>query len=77
MQINAKYEKELKQGEIKRQILKKEMRELKGCVIKPLYSELEVKDEIIKRYKTQFELNLRDLKVLNTVIKVPSLTQEF
>ena len=51
--------------------------ELEKSVIKPQYFELKIKDEIIKRYKKEFELNMKDLKMLKSILKIPVLCQEF
>ena len=39
--------------------------------------EIKVKDELIKRLKEENSLNIKDLKMLNTIIRIPKMTTEF
>lgn len=39
--------------------------------------EIKVKDELIKRLKEENKLNVKDLKMLNTIIRIPKMTTEF
>ena len=46
-------------------------------MIKPLLLEVKIKEEIMKRLKKDHDLNLKDLKMVNTVLRVPTMTLEF
>ena len=76
-QYEIKYKDKAKNAVKMEQNLLSQISKLKNTVIKPLYHELKVKDEIIKRYKKEFELNMRDMKMLKIIIKIPVLCQEF
>ena len=39
--------------------------------------EIKVKDELARRLKAENDLNLKNLKQLNTIIKIPKLTTEY
>ena len=39
--------------------------------------EIKVKDELIKRLKEENSLNVKDLKMLNTIIRIPKMTTDF
>ena len=39
--------------------------------------ENKVKDEIVKRMKAEHDLNVRDLKMLNTIVRIPTMCLEF
>ena len=39
--------------------------------------EIKVKDELIRRLKNENNLNVKDLKMLNTIIRIPKMTTEF
>ena len=55
----------------------KQLEYQKKEVIKPLMFEVKVKDEIIKRMKSELDTNIRDLKMLNTIVRIPTMCQEF
>ena len=46
-------------------------------VIKPLIKEMYVKNELVTRLRSQFELNIRDLKKLSNILRVPRMCTEF
>ena len=46
-------------------------------IIKPLIVEVFTKDELIKRLKAENELNISDLKMVSSVIKVPRICTDF
>lgn len=46
-------------------------------IIKPLIIELKVKDELNRRMSAEHDINVRDLKQLNTIIRIPNLCLQF
>ena len=46
-------------------------------MVKPLTLEVKVLDELIQRLKSIHDTNMRELKMLNTVIRIPKLCQDF
>ena len=46
-------------------------------IIKPMIVELLTKDELIKRLKAENELNVADLKMVSSIIKVPRICTDF
>ena len=46
-------------------------------IIKPLILEVFTKDECIKRLRTEKELNVRDLKMMNTILRLPKMSSDF
>ena len=48
-----------------------------GKVIKPMLLEIKIKDELISRIKAENDMNVKDLKMINTIIKIPKMTTEF
>lgn len=39
--------------------------------------ELRLKEEISKRIKAEYDKNVKDLKMLNTIVRIPTMCQEF
>ena len=46
-------------------------------VIKPLLKEMLVKTELNSRLRTQYDLNIRDIKKLSTILRIPRMCTEF
>ena len=43
-------------------------------VVKPLMLEVKLSEEIKQRYKTQYEKNFEDLKILNAIVRLPRMS---
>ena len=46
-------------------------------IIKPLLVEVFTKEELIQRLRAENEINVRDLKMVNTIIKIPRMCTDF
>ena len=46
-------------------------------VVKPLMQELKIAEELHHRYKTQYEKNFEDLKILNAILRLPRMSDTF
>ena len=46
-------------------------------IIKPLIFEVFTKDELISRLRAEKELNVRDLKMMNTILRLPKMSTDF
>ena len=46
-------------------------------MIRPLTLECKVKDELVKRLRIAHETNLKELKVVSTVLRIPRMCQDF
>ncbi len=57
--------------------MENKIKKLQSQVIKPLTIENKVKDEIIKRVKSEYDANLKLLRMLNTILRLPTMTTEF
>ena len=55
----------------------KQLKKLFNECLKPLISEVKLKDEIIERYKTKMERHDADLKMLLSIVRIPRLCTEF
>ena len=50
---------------------------MNASIIKPMMMEIKVKDELIRRVKEENAQNMKDLKMLKSILKIPVLCQEF
>ena len=50
---------------------------MQAKVIKPMLYEIKVKDELISRIRAEYDMNAKDLKMMNTIIRIPKMTSEF
>ena len=46
-------------------------------VVKPLMQEISLVQEIKQRYKKQYEKNFEDLKILNAILRLPRMSDQF
>ena len=46
-------------------------------VVKPLMQEINLVQEIKQRYKTQYEKNFEDLRILNSIVRLPRMSDQF
>ena len=53
------------------------MRKQHEQVIKPLTMEVKIREELIRRMKGSHDANLKELKMLNSIIRIPKLCQDF
>ena len=67
----------MKREERKQNKFKKEINHMNYKVIKPMLMEIKIKDELISRLKTENDMNVKDLKMINTIIRIPKMTTEF
>ena len=58
-------------------MLKDKIIEMNNNIIKPLIVEVFTKDELIQRLKAENELNVADLKIVSSIIKVPRACTDF
>ena len=68
----ARYEKV--EGKLK--VTQFQLKRLYEELVKPLFSEIKVKDEIIERKNQEKAKLAKDLKMLNSIIRVPRLCSE-
>ena len=76
-ELRESHRKQLGEERKKNRELTKNLRRQEALVIKPMLVEIKVKDEIARRLKLELERNLKDIKMLNTILKVPTMCQEF
>ena len=77
IEINAEHEKKMKDEQRKQKELNKRLKKLNSNMIEPLMMEIKVKDELIRRVKEENAINVKDLKMLYTIIKIPKMTTDF
>jgi len=53
------------------------LRDQQTKVLKPLFTEVKIAEEITRRVKAAYDKNLRDFKALSNVIRIPVMTGEF
>ena len=58
-------------------MLKDKIIEMNNNIIKPLIVEVFTKDELIKRLKAENKLNVGDLEIFSSIIKVPRICSDF
>lgn len=75
--LEAEHEKRIIKEKKKQKDLKNKILDINKNVVKPMILEIKVKDELIKRLKEENKLNVKDLKMLNTIIRIPKMTTEF
>ena len=75
--IRAEHEKQLNKENRKKRELKDKIIEMNNNIIKPLIFEVFTKEELIKRLRTDKELNVRDLKMMNTILRLPKMSTDF
>ena len=46
-------------------------------VVKPLMQEIKVIEEVKERYKVKYEKNFEDLRILNAIMRLPRMTDQF
>ena len=46
-------------------------------VVKPLMHEIKLVEELKQRYKTQYEKNFEDLRILNAIMRLPRMSDQF
>ena len=46
-------------------------------VVKPLMQELKIAEELNQRYKTQYEKNFEDLRIMNAILRLPRMSDTF
>jgi len=56
---------------------KKQIEVQKEKLIKPLIFELKVCEEITNRAKAEYDKNLKELKMLNTIVRIPHMCEQF
>lgn len=57
--------------------LRQRISKLHNKVINPLLLEVKVKEELINRLSIEYNLCAKDLKMLNTIVRIPTMCQEF
>lgn len=75
--MGAEHEKRIIKEKKKQKNLQNKILDINKNVVKPMILEIKVKDELIKRLKEENKLNVKDLKMLNTIIRIPKMTTEF
>ena len=46
-------------------------------VVKPLMQEIKVIEEVKQRYKVKYEKNFEDLRILNAIMRLPRMSDQF
>ena len=46
-------------------------------VVKPLMHEIKITEELKQRYKAQYEKNFEDLRILNSIMRLPRMSDQF
>ena len=46
-------------------------------VVKPLMQEIKLAEELKSRYKTQYDKNFEDLRILNAMMRLPRMSDQF
>ena len=75
--IRAEHEKQLNKENKKKRELKDKIIEMNNNIIKPLIFEVFTKNELISRLHNEKELNVRDLKMMNTILRLPKMSTDF
>ena len=75
--MSAEHEKQMKKEQRKQKELNKKIQKLNKNMIGPLMIEIKVKDELIRRVKEENALNIKDLKMLYTILRIPKMTADF
>ena len=75
--MSAEHEKQMKTEQRKQKELNKKIQKLNKNMIGPLMIEIKVKDELIRRVKEENALNIKDLKMLYTILRIPKMTADF
>ena len=57
--------------------MKLNLAKMNNEVVKPLMQELKIAEELHHRYKTQYEKNFEDLKILNAILRLPRMSDTF
>ena len=73
----VKHLQEIDKWEEKLEKLQRRNKHLQNSVIKPLIMENKVKDVIIQRVKTDYDSNLKLLKMVETILRIPAMCTEF
>jgi len=69
------HESEVEKWKKKIRACMKKLQSQQNDVIKPLLLEMKVRDEIVERLKTDYDCVLRDLKKLNTIVRLPIMVK--
>ena len=61
----------------KLKITKMYLKRLFEELVKPLFQEIKIKDEIIERQNKKIENLQQDIKMMNSILRVPRMCNEF
>ena len=74
---DMEHEAEVEKWKKKIRTCMKKLQSQQDDVIKPLLLEMKVRDEIVERLKQDYDCVLRDLKKLNTIVRLPIMVKRF
>ena len=71
------YETKLRRTKAKLKDVHGQLSKMFNDVVKPLLTEVKIKDEINERMRKEVEAHKRDLKLLNACIRMPAMCDQF